>query len=71
MLWCNPIMLATLLLPLFHAKGSPQSTLTAGWELLKGLLRPRSIKTLDDYTVEFVNDGAAQRLSAAEALKHR
>ncbi|KAL6749507.1 kinase-like domain-containing protein [Haematococcus lacustris] len=43
----------------------------AGWDLVRMLLRPRSIKTLQDGTVVFVNDNSQQRLSAGEALRHR
>ncbi|GFH32301.1 serine threonine-kinase chloroplastic-like [Haematococcus lacustris] len=41
------------------------------WDLVRMLLRPRSIKTLQDGTVVFVNDNSQQRLSAGEALRHR
>jgi len=43
----------------------------AGWDLARALLRPRSIKTMPDGVVVFVNDSSVQRISAGEALKHR
>eukprot|EP00967_Tisochrysis_lutea_P032636 scaffold38596_cov21-Tisochrysis_lutea.AAC.2 len=43
----------------------------AGWDLARALLRPRSIKTMPDGAVAFVNDNSVQRISAGEALRHR
>ena len=40
--------------------------------MLRAMLRPRSVKTLPDGVVVFVNDdGAVQRISSNEALRHR
>jgi hypothetical protein len=42
----------------------------AGWELAKGLLRPRALRVGEDGSVAFLS-GGPQRLSAAEALRHK
>ena len=44
----------------------------AGWALAEALLRPRSIEVGEGGSVSFIgSNGAPQRLSASEALKHR
>lgn len=44
----------------------------AGWALAQALLRPRSIEVGDDGSVAFTaSNGAPQRISASEALRHK